>query len=380
MNQIEKNLKRKIFPLKDCITFIESYKKEFIKGDTPFIAGEKEEGFKVAEERIFKIENNNDIRNLGFIDGGTSSIIRGGDFSINLNRVAGVLFKNNQLTNLIKTPEIIEFFSATILKPLTDGTMAYYTCLFPRESEHQKFLPDDIIIPMNEIREIMGFKYMPSVESVAGVAMRFAEWSYAKHFVQNELNKGDIFIRDGSLQTGYNGEIILARDLYLEAKDKSVYITGLSKSCRLITKNGGSLISLIDFIASNKYPNQKWYYHPIYKITKADNLADVFFVKLHEHAYSPFRFDIFIEQSQVIDIQEKNTIISNIAFNADDLSFPGYPYGLIKADQRSCISMKEIEPNKIQLIAEFDSEIYEKYILPRVRSMDAHDILNKIRK
>lgn len=380
MNERERNPENKISPIKDCITFIESYKKGFFKEDTPFIAGEKEEGFKVAEDRIFKIEKNNDIRNLGFVDGGTSSIMRGGDFSINLNRVAGVLFKHNQLTNLIKIPEMIEFFSATILEPLDDGTMAYYTRLFPREPEHQGFLPDDITIPINEIREIMGFKYMPSVESVAGVAMRFAEWSYAKHFVHNELNKGDIFIRDGSLQTGYNGEIILARDLYLEAKDKRVYITGLSKSCRLITKNGGSLISLIDFIASNKYPNQKWYYHPIYKITKADNLADVFFVKLHEKAYIPFRFDIFIEQSQVIDIQEKNTIISNIALNADDLSFPGYPYGLIKADQRSYISMKEIEPNKIQLIAEFDSEIYEKYILPRLRSIDAHDIINKIRK
>ena len=378
---MEKSLGNKISPLKECIEFIESHKKEFIKRDTPYIAGEKEEGFNISEDRIFKIDESDDVRNLGFVDGGTSSILRGGDFSINLNRVAGVLFKNNTLASIEKTPEMIEFFSATLLEPLTDGTMAYYTRLFPRESEHQKFLPDDkIILPINEIRELMGFRFMPSVESIAGVAMRFAEWSYAKHFVQNELNKGDIFVRDGSLQTGYKNEILLARDLYIEAKDKNVYITGLSKSCRLITKNGSSLISLIDLIASNKFPDEKWYYHPIYKITKADNLADVFFVKLHEHAYSPFRFDIFIEQSQAIDNQEKNTIISNIALNANDLSFPGYPYGLIKADQLSYISKKEIEPNKIQLITEFDPEIYEKYILPRVRSMDAHDIINKIRK
>lgn len=375
------NNKKDLNVLKECIEFIENYKRELIEGDTPYTEGDKEVSFDITEDRIFKISNCDDKRKLGFVDGGTSSILRGGDFSINLNRVAGVLFKNNTLASLAKTPEMIEFFSATILEPLTDGTMAYYTRLFPRESEHQKFLPDDkIILPINEIRELMGFRFMPSVESIAGVAMRFAEWSYAKHFVQNELNKGDIFVRDGSLQTGYKNEILLARDLYLEAKDENVYITGLSKSCRLITKNGSSLISLIDLIASNKFPDEKWYYHPIYKITKADNLADVFFVKLHEHAYSPFRFDIFIEQSQAIDNQEKNIIISNIALNANDLSFPGYPYGLIKADQLSHISMKEIEPNKIQLIAEFDPEIYEKYILPRVRSMDAHDIINKIRK
>ena len=69
-----------------------------------------------------------------------------------------------------------------------------------------------------------------------------------------------------------------------------------------------------------KYPEEQWYYHPIYKITKADNLADVYFVKFHRHTRSPFRFDIYLEQSEALDQQEKEIIISNIALNSNGLS------------------------------------------------------------
>jgi hypothetical protein len=216
-------------------------------------------------------------------------------------------------------------------------------------------------------------RMMPRIEIFGGVAMRFVEWTYATKLIEYELDKGDIFIRDGSLQTGYKDEILLVRELHSMAEDKSVYITGLSKTCRMITKSGDSLISLVDMMASKKYPDEQWYYHPIYRMTKADNLADVYFVKLHRFARSPFRFDIYLDQSEKLDQQEKDVIISNLAANSTDLSFPGYPYGLIKVDQLSRVAAREIGPQKIQLMAEFDSELYAKYILPRIRSIDAHE-------
>ena len=85
--------------------------------------------------------------------------------------------------------------------------------------------------------------------------MRFAEWSYSHHFIESELNSGDFFVRDGSLQTGYIGEIEYANELFKSGFKKNVIITGLSKSCRLITKNGNSLIAMIDFKAKKKFPN-----------------------------------------------------------------------------------------------------------------------------
>ena len=367
--------------LKECVDFIQQRKQEINIGDSPYSEGDKEISYGIAEERIFPTMFCDVSRKLAFVDGGTASILSAADFNISLNRVAGVLFEGNEIKPFTKTPEVIEFYTVTILEPTTDGKMAYTIQLFPREPSFKEFLPDEeIIIPLNEVRELMGFRFMPNIEIFGGVAMRFAEWTYATKLIEFELDKGDIFVRDGSLQTGYKNEILLVRELHSTAKEKSVYITGLSKTCRLFTKSGDSLIALVDMIASKKYPEEQWYYHPIFKMTKADNLADVYFVKLHKFARSPFRFDIYLDQSENLDQQEKEIIISNLARNSTDLSFPGYPYGLIKVDQLSRVAAREIGPQKIQLMAEFDSELYTKYILPRIRSIDAHDLLNTIRK
>ena len=148
----------------------------------------------------------------------------------------------------------------------------------------------------------------------------------------------------------------------------------------MITRNGDSLITIINLIGSRKYPKARWYYHPIYQITKADNQADVYFVKFHEQSAFPFRFDIYIEQSKNLDKKEKEIIIGNLAENSNDLSFPGYPFGLIKVDQMAKVGQAEIEPLKIQILSEFDAEHYNKYIKPRLRSVDAHDLLNILRK
>ena len=366
--------------LKECIDFIQQHKRDIIGEDSPFSEGDDEISYDIAEERIFSIPICDVSRKLAFVDGGTASILSAADFNISLNRVAGVIFEGNKIKSFKKIPEVIEFYTATILQPTTDGKLAYNIQLFPREPEFKDFLPDEeIIIPLNEVRALMG-KAMPNIEMFGAVAMRFAEWTYASKLIEHELDKGDIFIRDGSLQTGYKDEILLVRELHATAKEKKVYITGLSKTCRLITKSGDSLISLVDMMASKKYPEETWYYHPIYRMTKADNLADVYFVKLHKFARSPFRFDIYLDQSKNLDQQEKEVIISNLAENSTDLSFPGYPYGLIKVDQLSRVAAREIGPQQIQLMAEFDSELYETYILPRIRSIDAHDLLNAIRK
>ena len=77
---------------------------------------------------------------------------------------------------------------------------------------------------------------------------------------------------------------------------------------------------------------------------------------------------------------QREVIISNIAQNSNDLSYPGYPYGLIKADQFAAVSLRELESHKIQLVAEFDQKDYNKFILPRLRSVNAHDLLNIIRR
>lgn len=127
------NEKQDFNVLKECIDFIQGSKRDLIDGDTPYTEGDKEVSFDITEDRIFQIPDCDDIRKLGFVDGGTASILSAADFNISLNRIAGVLFEDNKPKNLKKTPEVIEFYSATLLEPLSDGKMAYTTHLFPRE-------------------------------------------------------------------------------------------------------------------------------------------------------------------------------------------------------------------------------------------------------
>ena len=73
----------------------------------------------------------------------------------------------------------------------------------------------EIFIPLDEVRMLMGFRFMPNIEIFGGVAMRFAEWAYATKLIEYELDKGDIFIRDESLQTGYKDEFWDSKELNL---------------------------------------------------------------------------------------------------------------------------------------------------------------------
>lgn len=368
-------------PLNECVRFVAGCKKEFVIDDTPYILGPEEKAFKITEKRIFPLPKCNDFRKLGFVDGGNAPLIKSSDFTICINRVAGVVVDKTGTKELQSTPHIIEFYSATVLKSSEDETLEIVTKFFPREPSFQEYLPERAIV-LNisdpSIRNPSGF--LMKIETIAGIARRFTEWTYAAKFIENELNEGDIFVRDGSLQTGFTGETEVAKSFYKTGLTNKIYITGLSKTCRLFTKNGDSLISIINEIALKKFKNQSWYYHPIFRITKADNQADLYFAKFHETSPYPFRFDIYIEQSKRLEQEERELILSNIAHNSNDFSFPGYPYGLIKADQLSRIAKSELESLKIQLLTEFSRKDYRSYILPRLRSVDAHDILNKIRK
>ena len=372
----------KVSALRECIKYIEEQKKkDFEDDDSALTIEDGEEAFTISDKHIFLIPEIEDFRTIGFVDGGTEPIIKGSDFSINLCRVAGIISNSKNIIFPQKVPLIIEFYSATISEKNEKGEVVFRTRYFSKEDAYKEYLPQtDLIIPYKDSSIRIHGKFIMPIENHGTIAMRFSEWAYAKHFIQNELNNRDIFIRDGSLQTGYPGEARLANEVYSAGINKKVYITGLSKSCRILNKSGTSLNAQINIVGNSKYPTNSWYYYPTMKLTKADNQADLFFVKLNKNSPYSFRFDIYLEQSNLIDKKEREIVISNIANNADDPTFLGYPYGLIKVDQLARISKKEVESEKIQLLTEFDKNIFNKYILSRLRSIDAHDILNKIRK
>ncbi|MFW9866613.1 MAG: hypothetical protein ACFFEN_11000 [Candidatus Thorarchaeota archaeon] len=373
--------KRKKNPLKECVEFIEKHKLGYSNEEEPYSFTSEEETFEVQEEKIFEIPECHEVKDIGFVDGGNGPILRSADFNISLNRVAGVIFTSNEWTQPENIPVKIEFYSATVLELLEEDNLVYTTRFFPIESEFSNYLPEnDLTFPINDLTIREKVFSLPNIEIFGGIAMRFAEWTYGTKLISIELDKGSLFVRDGSLQAGYTGESAFAEELYKVAIKKGVIVTGLSKTCRLITQNGNSLNSLIHYIGNQKFPNDPWYYHPVIRYTKAQEKADLYFVKLHKNSLYSFRFDILLDQAKKLTDTQREIIISNIANNSNDLSYPGYPYGLIKADQLAAVGLRELEPQKIQLIAEFDQEDYNEFILPRLRSINAHDLLNILRR
>lgn len=371
--------------IKECVKFVEKSKQGYFKDDKPYIDEIGEDGFRIQNEKFFVIPECNNFRTLGFVDGGTGPILRSSDFNISLNRVAGIKFSSNKWVPLKTAPERIEFYSATVLDALDNGALAYKSKFFPTEAKFSDYLPknlpDDTLTFLLNDDSVRKQGYgLPSIEMFGGVTMRFAEWTYATKFIEDEMSAGSIFVRDGSLHAGYTGESKLTDELYKTAIKKKVIVTGLSKSCRLFTQTGNSLNSAINYFGDLRFPDNKWYFHPIFRITKAQEKADLFFVKLHKNSNYSFRFDILLEQSQKMTKDECEVVISNLAENSNDLSYPGYPYGLIKVDQLAAVRFRELEPLKMQIMAEFSPDNYIHFILPRLHSVDAHDLLNIIRK
>jgi hypothetical protein len=371
--------------IKECVKFVEKSKQGYFKDDKPYEDELGEDGTRIRNEKFFAIPDCDDIRELGFVDGGTGPLLRSADFNISLNRVAGVKFSADKWVSLKKAPEKIEFYSATVLDALDSGALAYKSKFFPIEPRFSEYLPknlpgDTLTFNLNDgsVRK-QGYG-LPSIEMFGAVTMRFAEWTYATKFIEEEMNEGGIFVRDGSLHASYTTETKYSNNLYQTAIKNEVTVTGLSKTCRLFTKSGNSLNSAVNYFGNLRFPENKWYFHPILKITKAQEKADLFFVKLHKNSNYSFRFDILLKQSEKMTQEELEVIISNLAENSTDLSYPGYPYGLIKVDQLAAVRYKELEHLKMQIMTEFSPDNYTNYILPRLRSVDAHDLLNIIRK
>jgi hypothetical protein len=113
-------------------------------------------------------------------------------------------------------------------------------------------------------------------------------------------------------------------------------------------------------------PDGRWYYNPIVDITNPDHRAVMFAVKLHKHASICYRYEIFDQQ-----ISAASDAISLLAFNSNDLRYPGYPYGLIDADAFARISERE-QKYQQTMFAMLRSQ------MASVNAGDAHDVINRI--
>lgn len=341
--------------------------------------------FKDSSYRIFPLSEHNfkaivpisNERKMAFVDGGNQEILGAADFSVQVNRVYYSVFEGKRRVLGGPLPNKIEFFSTT-LSSFKEDEIFYDTLLFPIDEVFGRLLPDGRDLKFSSTdRTVMVGTMRADISRVASIARRFAEWSFAYHVVDMVLREGDILVLDGTLQTAFTNESRYSERLYEKAISKGIVVVGLSKTCGLFTDTGISLLGAVGKLADDSGMGGTWYF-PIAESTSSDHDVVIYVVKLNPGAEHIFRFEVYRKQVPILGERGINEVMNKLAENSQDVSFPGYPYGLIDADLFSRVRDEEVEGYRALLLSEISKiDKWDKFAR-RIHAVDAHGLLNML--
>jgi hypothetical protein len=344
----------------------------------PFFSDPAYKTFLLSKENFKPIRPVENKRRFMFVDGGNLEILGAPNFSIQFNRVYFNIFEAQHRVLWNSIPSRIEFLSATHSR-FYKGEIFYDTSIFPLEDEHKVLLPKEADLSFNSFdRTVTIGTQRADIERVASIARKFAEWKYAFHVVQKEMKEDNVLVMDGTLQTGFTNELKYASKVYSAAKSKGVIVTGLSKTSHLFTTTGLSLLGAVNKLADDcRIPFDSWYI-PVAEVATTDHNAVIFVVKLHRMSKHVFRFEVLRDQFKQLGQDGMNEILGQLAKNSQDVSFPGYPYGLIDADRFARVSNDEVESYQAILLSEISKMGNWPKFLRHISATDAHNILNML--
>lgn len=307
---------------------------------------------------------------IAFVDGGNLPVLETPAFSVHFERLYYNCFESGKRVSL-GVPNRIEFFA--VVNSVGDGDVRYETRLVPLDENLKNYLPDEKDLVFDSYDETLktGLERV-EISRVGNVARSFAEWMLAS-FVVNELDEGDIFVKDGTLHAPYTNETRYAEISYNNAKKKSILFCGVSKTSQLYTTTGLPIVAAIGRLARENKIKAPGYYENLVEITDPAHKADLNFARLHAKSDHTFRVEILQGQEK-----QKERIMAALAENSKDLSFPGYPYGLVDADKNARVSYDELGALRILLLSEIAKNKGFELFRDALLGSDAHDWLNRI--
>jgi len=346
----------------------------------PSFGDERYTAFDLDSGHFSPLPKNTNKGKIAFIDGGNAELLSAPNFAIGFTRLYFGLFRDDQRLESNNLPSKIDFYTVCYTT-IASNHITYKTELVPVKEEWKEFLPDAADLEFNSFDQTLmsGFQRV-AINRILEVTRAFSEWRFSRFISERVLERGDVIVRDGTLQTFVTNESKYANEAYEIAIKKGVNFTSLSKTSTLFTDTGQPLFSSIQLLSeTSALKDSAWYYYPIVAITHPDHKAEMFAVKLHKNSDYVFRFEVLRDQLTKHNLGEVELIISSLAANSRDVGFPGYPYGLIDADKFARVSMTEKTAHEFQFRATLSSHkvIWEK-ISKFIRSSDAHEILNKL--
>lgn len=276
-----------------------------------------------------------------FIDGGNAEILKSYDFSLQLIRVASVVYSNNKRIS----SDVKECFVLTKAVKKEDS-ISYEATFFNIQKGPLSYDSFDSTIRQG--------KHRIAISAIAGVIRRLMEIELAKE-AADKLSKGDIIVLDGDLKTSVTKEKEYLEALFSKVTEKDINLSALSKSSEIYTDTGFSLFSAIEDIS----PDTQWFYHPL---VEARDAPDILIVKLNKNSNFIFKLELLGSKP--------GEVLKMLADNSRDPVFPGYPYGLIEADKLARVSNSERDYYKTIFLSRLDKAIKI--------DQNAHSILDRI--
>ncbi len=346
----------------------------------PYFSDENYQTFPYHKENFHEIGQTHSDRKICSIDGGNQEIYPAPEYSIQLNRIYFNIYKDKRPFPLKSSmPQRIEFLSLTTLNRRNLNT--YFETKYALENhDFIKYLPSESDLQVKAFEPDFRLGNKTLMERMASMARRFAEWTIAEHVIESELEEGDIIIKDGSLQTSHRNENKYVEKVFEKAKNKGVIFTGLSKSCRLTTNTGYSLIASIEkYAKENDIQFNEWCYFPIARSKDGrEHKAVIMVVKLNRNASTSFRFEILKDQADNMSKKEIVDVISFIADYSKDITIPGYPYGLFDAHVWARVRKEDLNNYKLILDSELARTDFFEDFNARIKAVSMHDKLDEL--
>ncbi len=281
---------------------------------------------------------------LLFIDGGNCEIVSTPGMSLQLIRNAAVVVKGNRMASSRKRE--------------------FYALASTEEKEGRK----------RTVARIYSGKETETAEGKANMGIAafcdsLRKASEIKFAIETlgMIEKGGMVVLDGTLEAVDDMEKRHLDELYHEAVKKGITVAAVAKTTSLVTDKGSSFAAMLNI----KGPEKEWFYYPIAEINSDYHNAEMLFARLHEKSSHVFRTEVCKRQRERIA-----DVAAELKENSRELTFPGYPYGLILADRLARVSEKESDYLKAKMFAAAGSKW--KSLRKAISAVDAHDILDRM--
>lgn len=176
-----------------------------------------------------------------------------------------------------------------------------------------------------------------------------------------ELDGDKYIVLDGTLEAVTEREKEELKALANAAAANNAILGSVAKTCSLLADSGESVISAVEKISPEEG------YALIAEGKGERHRAAIAIARLNSSSKHLFRIEAANEKEIM---QLANALLPQ----ANDLAFPGYPYGLVMADRLARVGKSETELIQAKILATAKGETLE--MLRNRKAMDAHTIID----